>query len=260
MKNKKALLLVMLILVVFFSSCVSSPVDNSSPVFKLTFDANGGEFEDGNQTYVIETDGTETVELPDNPAKEDYKFVGWYLDMECTEPADELLSKQITDDVTVYAKWRELKTFTVTFDTFGEGYIEPITVKEGNLIPLPEEPVKTGYTFVGWYLDWWGSRESAESLLSEPITSDITLYANWTANKYKVTLDVCGGDPLNENPVEVMYEEIYNFPVPTREGYIFKGWYTAKENGTQYTDWEGTPIHRWYTTYDTTLYAVWMAI
>lgn len=55
-----------------------------------------------------------------------------------------------------------------------------------------------------------------------------TLYAHWTANQYKVTLDVNGGDELSpeQKTVQVTYGQPYgNLVIPTRAGYTFAGWY-----------------------------------
>ena len=40
---------------------------------------------------------------PDNPTKDDSVFLGWYTDPELTHPFD--FSGEVTDDITLYAKW-----------------------------------------------------------------------------------------------------------------------------------------------------------
>ena len=60
-----------------------------------------------------------------------------------------------------------------------------------------------------------------------------TVYFKWTPIEYTVTFDPNEGsvDPMSK---DVTYDSVYgDLPVPTRDGYGFKGWYTALENGTE---------------------------
>ena len=75
------------------------------------------------------------------------------------------------------------------------------------------------------------------SYFGSDVVSSIKLYAHWTANEYKVTLDSNGG---NYNGVEfnvtygARYNPLNNF-IPTKTGYVFDGWYTAASGGTNIT-------------------------
>ncbi len=69
------------------------------------------------------------------------------------------------------------KSFTITFDTQGGNSVEDVVVKEGQPVVLPNNPIKEGYVFAGWYLD-----EDFLTLFDVEtisVTSDITLYAKW---------------------------------------------------------------------------------
>ena len=49
--------------------------------------------------------------------------------------------------------------FTVTFETNGGSYIEPLRAMYDDTVSVPD-PVKEGYSFVGWYTSrdhtqWW---------------------------------------------------------------------------------------------------------
>lgn len=66
--------------------------------------------------------------------------------------------------------------FTVTFDAQGGSAIESILLSEGEKLVLPDNPVKVGYTFGGWYLD---DKFENEFLSEQAIVSDLTLYAKW---------------------------------------------------------------------------------
>ena len=56
----------------------------------------------------------------------------------------------------------------------GKTLLDPASVKDGGKAPQPEkDPVRSGYTFVGWYLD------GAEYDFDAPVTRNITLTAVW---------------------------------------------------------------------------------
>jgi uncharacterized repeat protein (TIGR02543 family) len=74
----------------------------------------------------------------------------------------------------------------VTFDTNGGSVIPAVNVSKGQRLTLPEEPVKDGVDFIGWYLDAELTQQFDPSM---PITSDITLYAKWSGWQEPVKVD-----------------------------------------------------------------------
>ena len=108
-----------------------------------------------------------------------------------------------------------------------------------NTVALPS-PTRTGYTFSGWVRSG-GSSSLKGSVKSSVIgvNSDgenITLTAQWTANKYTVTFDANGGSVTTANK-SVTYNSTYgDLPTPTRAGYTFVGWYTAASGGSEVVD------------------------
>ena len=85
--------------------------------------------------------------------------------------------------------------------------------------------------------------------------ADTTVYAKWTANEATVNFHVNGGNSWSgdEGSKTVIYGAAYGeMPVPTRDGFAFKGWYTDTEYTTEVkadaiVDFVGTQ----------TLYAKW---
>ena len=73
----------------------------------------------------------------------------------------------------------KLKVFKVTFNTNGGDTIEPIEVEEGERIPKPVDPVRSGYTFIGWFT------KEGEYDFKEEVFSNITLKAEWEKNRIK---------------------------------------------------------------------------
>lgn len=102
---------------------------------------------------------------------------------------------------------------TVNFVDYNGNIISSIEVADGSFVTAPTNPTRVGYTFKGWDYD-----------LNNPITSDITITAQYEHNKCVVKF-MDGSELIKEIQVEygsaLTQEEI---PVPTKDGYIFKGW------------------------------------
>jgi uncharacterized repeat protein (TIGR02543 family) len=64
--------------------------------------------------------------------------------------------------------------YTVTFETEDQEELFIVEVVEGEFVTKPDDPVKSGYDFIGWFL-----QENLEHpfIFNTPITSDITLIA-----------------------------------------------------------------------------------
>ncbi len=182
--------------------------------FALVLSSCGGvEFEinfvvDDEVYASINTNGNETVEIPENPTKEGYTFDGWYWDKDSWQrpfTANSLLDEPLSSDMNVYAKWsltnppcehcdkddnslcdncgesyddgRDIK-YTVTFETNGGTTIAPKTV-----FIIESSPVtnKDYNTFVAWYTDASLQESTRVSFPFTP-TADVTLYAKWSVN------------------------------------------------------------------------------
>lgn len=82
-------------------------------LFAVGFAAcNGVEFKinfivDGEIYATVNTNGAETIKMPDNPTKEDYRFDGWFWDKDTWQKpftANSLLDAPLSSDMSVYAK------------------------------------------------------------------------------------------------------------------------------------------------------------
>lgn len=190
---------------------------------------------------------------PLDPNKLGYDFIGWFLDEDMEE---EVVWPYIIPDKdsTLYAKF-EPKEYTITFDTLGGSEIESITLPYGSKVNAPEEtPEKEGFNFVGWFLDEEGTQVVDFEELTMPIDG-LTIYAKWVdaTIKYTVSFDLNGGvgeidaQELSAGETAVEPED------PTKEGFVFKGWFLDEELTEAY-DFE-TPV-----TENITLYAKWNAL
>ena len=77
--------------------------------------------------------------------------------------------------------------FKVNFVVDGEVY-STINTNGEEIIKIPENPIKEGYTFDGWFWDkdTWQTPFTANSLLDAPLSSDMNVYCKWKANVVSV--------------------------------------------------------------------------
>ena len=124
---------------------------------------------------------------------------------------------------------------------------------------------KTGYTFKGWNTKADGSGTSyadkaSVKNLSSTNGATVTLYAQWTANKYTVAYNANGGSgTMATDTVSYGTGYVTKTNAFTRTGYTFKGWNEkADGTGTDWTNWIGKSW-TWTYTKNITLYAQWTA-
>ena len=142
------------------------------------------------------------------------------------------VSTDINTSVTAYCVVEVLpgQGYTVTLDANG-GMVKPdsVSVQYGIAVGQLPVPVREGYTFDGWY-DENGAQYTEDTIYA--IAGDATLTARWTANIYEITLDANGG-VTDVALVQVTFgQAVGALPTPTREGYVFLGWFD--EVGSRY--------------------------
>ena len=140
-------------------------------------------------------------------------------------------------------------TYTVTFDSAGGSPVASQTVAEGQYAKVPaESPRKSGYDFRGWFKD--GELYSFDE---NPVTSDITLKAQWsTALKtYTITFESNGGTQVASQTVNEG-SKVTRPADPEKAKASFWGWYRNPEDVSPF-DFENETV-----TSDITLYAVWV--
>jgi uncharacterized repeat protein (TIGR02543 family) len=141
--------------------------------------------------------------------------------------------------------------YTVTWNANG-GSVSP-TSSSGVTVTAPT-PTRSGFSFNGWYTAASGGTFVVAAGGSYTPSSNITLYAQWTAITYTVTWNANGGTvtPASNSGTS---GTVVTAPTPTRTGYSFNGWYTASSGGTLVVNGGAS-----YTITSTvTLYAQWTA-
>ena len=193
-----------------------------STISSVTFDANGGTFAGGAETFgPLEGTISETIAadaLPANPSYEGYTFLGW-VDAEIANPTqDDIVAAPSVypdDDLVLNAYW--IKNVNITFADTGDSTIDPITnVTPNTAFKEIADPTKAGYTFVGW--DVRGGE-----LPDVYPTADTTYTAIWATN-VEVSFEMNGADPVGPfagydgAPFEETIE------TPKKTGHYFVGW------------------------------------
>ncbi len=228
--------------------------------YDITYNLAGGNNNSANpNSYTITSESITLLA----PSKTGYDFAGWYTDAGHTQSITEIAGGSY-GDIELFAKWTP-KTYTITYvtpDGTVNSNIEEYTI-ETDLTTLTEASL-TGYTFRGWYTD--ASYQSAVTTVAGGEIGNKTLYAKFTANTYNVWLD--GNEEAScevsfdlngaegSIPTQTVTPTVtLKYPtLPTREGYIFAGWYdNAAGTGSLY-DFSAI------VTDDITLYAKWVAV
>ena len=208
-------------------------------MLEATFTADGTTFA---QPQTINRGGKFTE--PAAPSKENHTFAGWYNgDEKFDFDADTTNAPNVLNLVAKWEKSKYTVKFVSDYGSFADQTIEHGKPIDTDKLTIPEVE---GYTFGGWYAD---EDRTIEFDFTQPIKSNTTVYAKWTAKDYEVSfITEHGKTPTSQN---VPYNKTADDPGKlTEEGYTFIGWYTDHTCTTEF-DFR-TPI-----TGDTKVYAKW---
>ena len=236
--------------VTMFAQWTKDEVQNETDVLYV---ANGGKFADGQEVQQGLTDSDGMMRQPMTPTRDGYTFAGWYWVSDLSVLTEEQKEQNKVDftqpvtrpRVTMYAQWvKNQDEINVLYAANGGQFADGNDTMQGvadsdGMMRQPAEPTREGYTFDGWYwhADYSGytdEQKAADKVdFSQPVQSDVNIYAQWTKNADQNEIDVLyaanGGqfatgetfqqgltdsDGMMRQPAE-----------PTREGYTFDGWY-----------------------------------
>ncbi|MDD2574953.1 MAG: InlB B-repeat-containing protein [Acholeplasmataceae bacterium] len=179
----------------------------------ITFDSTGG-----SDIEVMTVKTEEDLVKPIDPTKEGYTFKAWYLDESLSEIY--LFEAKPKDNITLYAKW-DINRYTMSFETNGGNPMDSIIGDYNQEITNVNDPVKEGYSFIGWYSDI--DLTNAYTISTMP-SKDITLYAKWAINSYTISFQSNGGSGVVD--IKVPFGSMIIAPNnPVKENYLFMGWY-----------------------------------
>lgn len=161
-------------------------------------------------------------------------------------------------DRTTWNIYYDLEKYSIEYYYLSTDLDNSKTVKFGadisdptfNWIPTASQcGVDSDYTFDGWYSD--NGLTSKYSFGTMP-ANNLVLYAKWSAPSYTVSF-VDGENTstkLFDDETVEKYKKATNPGTPSKEGYVFDGWYTTASGNDLY-DWNNQIIE------NTTVYAHW---
>ena len=198
--------------------------------YTINFSTSGGSL----VTPITVEAGTAVVE-PYPPTRDGFTFKGWQLNGLTYD-----FSQPVNGDLTLVAVWEviqtepdipedpDVTTFKVKFNLNGGtgGNAKTQTIEGGKKASKPSKnPTRSGYTFVGWYLD--GKAYD----FGTAVTKDITLVAQWQEVKvptynvdfYTYSGSWCGYVNVESGKTAALPS---NCKASNRKGYKFIGWNT----------------------------------
>lgn len=210
--------------------------DDKEPIeqkYTITYNTNGGSTINSEQ-FIYDTVPTK----PSNPTKNGYDFKGWYFDQTLNNEYE--FSYSLKENITLYAKWNVV-SYTIIYELNGglnnKNNPSVYNIESDDIHLL--DATKEGYDFEGWYLDSDYSEELTS--IDTSLCKNITLYANYTqvSQRYTIKFNTNGGNLISNTSTDDD-GKITPPANPTKEGYIFEGWYlesnlTTKINLATYT-------------------------
>ena len=133
----------------------------------------------------------------------------------------------------------------------GLSLLKAETAYTGYEYSLRYTPNIKGYKFNGWKID-------GETATTVTPWGAVNVDVDKTANKYQVNFNENGGtlSSGDKAPVTVTYDDEFDFPIPSRTGYSFKGW---EYDGKLLSDLGGNSLTGWDIAQSVTVKAKWEA-
>jgi uncharacterized repeat protein (TIGR02543 family) len=211
----------------------------------ITFNSHGGTSFEPIAAYQ-----NDTITLP-SPTRNGYVFVGWFGEAEHGTGLGRGGARYIvTASTTLHARWVGINT-VVIFDSRGGSQVDFIVIRENPTITLPT-PTRRGYAFNGWFSAAEDGAPFGVGGGSFTVTGSVTMFAQWTINRYTVTFNTQVGIGTFE-PIEAPFDSTIILPTPTRRGHTLMGWFSATDGGERI----GAGGATYRVQEDITLYAQW---
>ena len=248
----------------------------NSSKYTISFNANGGS---GGQTANIEVSyGSAMPSINTTaPTRSGYTFMGWYDSATggtqyYTSNGTSAKTFDKMSNTILYAHWEVIDGYLVSFDANGGtgGQNKDIIVKNKEAMPTISNvsPTRKGYTFKGWFNNadytkgtkYYGT--DGKPTMRYNKTSNMILYAGWSANHYKVSFDINSGTGTKPGTQTVTFDKempkIRKYTL-TKQYHTFMGWYDNPDytKGKLYYNTDGTSAAIYDKDSNITLYAGW---
>ena len=230
--------------------------------YTVTFDGNDGTGSMSSQTFHY---GMAQPLTANSFTKDGYSFAGWAASAAGAKIYNNRDSITVAQNTSLFALWTK-DGYTVTFDGNGAtsgSAMDVQTVPNNAPAALSANTfTRTGYTFAGWNMEKGGTGTAYLNGANITASKDVTLYAQWNANPYKVVFSGSGSISGSMGSLACEYHTNVTFTANSfiRTGYTFTGWNTkADGTGSAYTD--GQTVQNLTADYNdtVTVYAQWTA-
>lgn len=198
----------------------------------------------------------------DIPTKAGQTFIGWEGRLGEVAFGSATMFPEFNKafDAAVYtAQWRS-GAANVVFYAMGGAFDANFVGEIGDGYSIPEDPVREGYTFEGWYdSSSGGARQSFEAgdrveMDREGVTA---YYAHYLKNEgVNVVLDAGVGAQPGWQEARGTFGDAVDYTAPTRDGYTFRGW---KQRTDPVQPDDSAQLELTFPAADTTYDAVWRA-
>ena len=153
-----------------------------------------------------------------------YVFIGW-LDAENKR----VTNYQVNQNITFVGKYiKEGTTYKINYELNGGELPDeyPVEYTIGDEITLPNPYGFGDMTFLGWYVN-----DEMISSITKTTYGNLNLVAKWDDKNvyYELNYELDGGTLEEGYKTRYVEGSIYVLPIPTKDGYLFKGWYTDSE-------------------------------
>ena len=189
--------------------------------YEIKYELNGGINNEGNVlTYNVEQEITLS-----NPTRDYYTFDGWYDNKAFDGSVVEKIEKGSNGNKVFYAKWTPVQ-YEIKYELNGginnESNVSTYNVEQEIIL---NNPTRDYYRFDGWF--------ETENFSGSPVTKinqgtieNKTLYAKWTPIQYEIKYELNNGTNNESNVFTYNTEQEISLNNPTRDGYVFLGWFT----------------------------------
>lgn len=219
----------------------TTPDNPNSKQYTVTYDANGGFFEDGSSAFTQMIDSGSKLTAPVSPTKAGSDFIGWATAKD-GETLWQFAIDVVTKDITLYATWEEQSASVISIDGASideqEKSIYMLVDKDTDSVSLSDKVVCSSGCVWGLYFD-----EAGQSVIPTKIAvlsdgdnisyiivntndgNDINVYELKIHKSYPVTVNYYdnGNELIQTDSIYSGYEYKISFS-PNIDGYTFNYW------------------------------------
>ncbi|MGL1902086.1 MAG: InlB B-repeat-containing protein [Fibrobacterales bacterium] len=219
----------------------------------ISFNANGG----SELMPSLNVLSDHIAVLPTNTfTKVGYRFDGWATSKNGTALYSDEDDIQVgTQNIALYATWTPT-TNNIYFNPNGgtNSMLPQKAVSDAQVTLKNNEFTLSGHSFAGWARSAQGAIEFDDEASITMPTSNVTLWAQWNPNTYRITFEANSGqNAMNQQALLMNQTSSLSPNLFEKDGYTFAGWSLSPKGNISKTDGELFTMEA----KDVSLYALW---